>query len=137
MGTTYTVITRLAVSNQISTLWINPANEADLSVTAGDAVANLADITSYAFRQDGSEGILFVDDLVVGTTFASVLGSPTSIPLNIQKVGTDIVLTWTNAIFSLQAAPAVNGAYTNIPAATSPYTTAISDDRRYFRLIYP
>lgn len=137
LGTNYTVITKLVVANGLSTLWINPTSENDPSITAGDAVTNNFNITAYAFRQTGSEGIMFVDNLVIATTFAAALGAPTPIPLNIQPVGTDVTLTWTNAAFSLQAAPTMIGTYTNIPGATSPYTTPISDDQRCFRLAYP
>lgn len=63
--------------------------------------------------------------------------APTPEPLVIQQSGSDVTLTWTNSAFSLQAAPLVNGTYTNIPSAVSPYTTPISGNQRYFRLIYP
>ncbi len=55
-------------------------------------------------------------------------------PLAIKKTDTNVVLTWTNSAFGLQAAPAVTGSYTNIPAATSPYTNAITDLQKFFRL---
>jgi hypothetical protein len=55
-------------------------------------------------------------------------------PLEILKSGTNVVLTWTNSAFALQAAPAVTGSYTNIPGATSPYTNAITAPQEFFRL---
>jgi hypothetical protein len=62
---------------------------------------------------------------------------PTPEPLTIQVVGSDVVLSWTQAAFNLQAAPAVTGTYTNIPGAASPsYTTPITGEQRYFRLNY-
>ena len=58
-----------------------------------------------------------------------------SIPLTIRQSGTNVVLTWTNSAFGLQAAPAVIGAYINIPGAASPYTNAITGSQQFFRLI--
>jgi hypothetical protein len=55
--------------------------------------------------------------------------------LQIQMIGPDIILTWTNAAFQLQAAPAVSATFTNVPGATSPYTNAVSEPQRFFRLI--
>ena len=56
-------------------------------------------------------------------------------PLAIKKTGTNVVLTWTNSAFGLQAAPAVTGTYTNVPGAASPYTNAITGTQQFFRLI--
>ena len=56
------------------------------------------------------------------------------IPLGIELIGTNAVLTWSNPSFNLQAAPLVQGAYTNVPGATSPYTNPIVAPQQYFRL---
>jgi endonuclease/exonuclease/phosphatase family metal-dependent hydrolase len=74
-NTDYTVVVRLAVSNVVSTLWINPAAETDPGATASDTASALT-ITSFGFREDGSSGTIgnfFVDDLRVGTTFPDVV----------------------------------------------------------------
>jgi hypothetical protein len=63
--------------------------------------------------------------------------APGPIALNIQQSGSDVVLTWTNVAYSLQASPSVTGTYTNIPSATSPYTNAAAGTQSYFRLSYP
>jgi len=55
--------------------------------------------------------------------------------LSVQHSGKHVVLSWTNTAFSLQAAPAVTGTYTNIPDATSPYTNTITGSQTFFRLI--
>ena len=68
--------------------------------------------------------------------------SPPPIPLNFQRLNNALVLTWTNSVFVLQAAPAVNGPYTNVPTsvpftngpATSPYTNTLSGPQKFFRL---
>jgi uncharacterized repeat protein (TIGR03803 family) len=68
-----------------------------------------------------------------GTVFALTL-SPATIPLNIQSIGNAVVLSWSDPTFSLQAAPGVTGAYTNVSDATSPYTNATTDLQGFFRL---
>jgi len=62
--------------------------------------------------------------------------SITAIPVAIQKIGTNMVLTWSDPTFSLQSAPLVTGTYTNITGATSPYTNPITGQQKYFRLIH-
>jgi hypothetical protein len=57
------------------------------------------------------------------------------IPLNYQIVGTQLVLSWTNAAFSLQRAPAVQGTYTNVSGVTSPFTNPVFGSQQFFRLI--
>lgn len=68
-----------------------------------------------------------------GTVFQLVpLSAP---PLNISRgLGATVVLSWTNPVYSLQAAPEVTGIFTNLPAALSPYTSSITGDRQFFRL---
>jgi len=56
------------------------------------------------------------------------------ISLNVQALGNAIILRWENRDFALQAAPAVTGTYTNVTGAISPYTTAVSGPRIFFRL---
>jgi hypothetical protein len=56
------------------------------------------------------------------------------IPLNHEIIGNQLVLSWTNAAFSLQSAPAAQATYTNVSSATSPYTNALTGSQRYFRL---
>lgn len=57
------------------------------------------------------------------------------IPLAAQISGGNLVLTWTDSTFSLQAAPTVTGAYTNVPNATSPFTNTVPASQQFFRLI--
>jgi hypothetical protein len=45
------------------------------------------------------------------------------------------ILSWGRPAFTLQSAPTVGAAFTNIPGATSPYTNRISSPKEYFRLI--
>jgi uncharacterized repeat protein (TIGR03803 family) len=68
-----------------------------------------------------------------GVVFAFSL-SPAPIPLNIQLMNNVAVLSWSNSSFSLQAASAVSGVYTNLPGATSPYTNSLIAPQSFFRL---
>jgi hypothetical protein len=56
------------------------------------------------------------------------------IPLDIQPSGNAMVLSWANATFGLQSAPAITGTFTNVPGATSPYTNPITGLQQFFRL---
>jgi hypothetical protein len=55
--------------------------------------------------------------------------------VDFQKLNNQLVLSWTNAGFNLQSAPAVTGTFTNISGATSPYTNALTSPQQFFRLI--
>jgi uncharacterized repeat protein (TIGR03803 family) len=67
-----------------------------------------------------------------GTIFSLNLNNP--IQLNAQFNGGAIVFSWENPAFILQASANLSGVYTNIPAATSPYTNFITGSQMYFRL---
>lgn len=54
--------------------------------------------------------------------------------LTIHPLGTNVVVSWTDAAFSLQSGPSISGAFTSVPGATSPYTNALSGEPRFFRL---
>lgn len=55
--------------------------------------------------------------------------------LGYQNVNNELILSWTNAGFNLQSAPTVNGTFTNLAGATSPYTNIMMDGQQFFRLI--
>jgi hypothetical protein len=80
-----------------------------------------------------SSGTLRVDNFLVSGA-SQVL----PIPLNIQRVGTNVVLTWSDSAFALQAAPNVTGTYTNIPgvANTNAYTEPIAGRQKFYRLVH-
>ena len=138
LNTNYTVVTKFVPATGLSTIWINPASETDLNITANDvgtvARPNPIDVLAYAFRESGAEGTKTIDNLKVGLSFEAVTGIPSAIPLAYQRVGTNIVFTWGDPTFALQAAPDVTGVYTNVSGATSPYTNAVINSRQFFRL---
>jgi hypothetical protein len=90
---------------------------------------------------------LKTDDAYIGITFTSwgtLSGTfayqrttrilPPRIPLAITRIGNNVVVTWTNAVFKLQASPTATGTYTNIAGASSPFTNSFGGQQLYFRL---
>ncbi len=74
-GAVYQVVTRLEVGTGVSTLWVNPASEADTSVQPLQTTGPI-DISTYAFRQgSGPGGACWVSNLKVGTSFNDVAGA--------------------------------------------------------------
>jgi uncharacterized repeat protein (TIGR03803 family) len=67
-----------------------------------------------------------------GSLFA--INLPAAAVLSFQRAGNTLVLSWTNAAFSLQSSTAVGGPYQAIPAASSPYSTRMAGPSAYFRL---
>lgn len=86
-GVTYTVVTRFSLADGTSTLWINPLSEGDPGISS---TGTNASISSYAFRQGPGIGTILIDDLLVGTSFDSVL----PIRLAITVVGNEIEISW-------------------------------------------
>jgi len=58
--------------------------------------------------------------------------SSSSVSLNIQHSGNSVILTWPEG--TLQSAGAVGGPYSDIPAAASPYTNAVSGTQEFYRV---
>lgn len=94
--------------------------------------------TNAAYLFVGTDDIYNADNVDVNNDFAIEI-TPLNTSLTISLSGSNIVIAWpTNpAGFNLQSAPAVTGAFTNIPGATNPYTNPITGGQQFFRLIYP
>lgn len=54
--------------------------------------------------------------------------------LTSMTISNGLVLSWSDPTFTLQAGPAVNCSYADIPGATSPYTNLINGMQQFFRL---
>jgi len=136
-NTTYNLVVRYNIDAATTTLWVNPAAETDPGATATD-IQPPASISAFSFRQGSGIGAtILIDDLKVGTSFAAVTSTniaPTPIPLKIQEIAGNAVLSWSDSAFILQSAPAVTGAFTNITGAASPYTNPFANSFRFFRL---
>jgi hypothetical protein len=114
--------TTIAYSNSGVPLWTN---------RVGNAFSKLA--------VDRSGNVFVTGSSYDGTNSAYVtIKYSSSIPpvhLDFQKLNNELVLSWTNAGFTLQSAPFVTGPFTNLPAATSPYTNPLTAPQQFFRLI--
>ena len=118
----------IVYSNEGVPLWTNryngPGNYND------KATAIAADRGGNVFVTGYSEGEGSYNDYA---TIKYSIVQP--IPLEFQKMNNQLMLSWTNAAFGLQSAPAITGTFTNVPGATSPYTNPISGSQQFFRLI--
>jgi hypothetical protein len=112
IGRTFTLPTGL--ENQLATVWVRIAS---LSTNIGSGARNMFGIDNFALSWQP-------------TPSAPVV----ALHLNIQPIAGQVVLSWTNQNCVLQTAAEVSGTYVDLSAATSPYTNAVSESQRYFRL---
>ena len=136
-NTTYQLVTRYDIDSATTALWVNPASENDLHVTANDDQTALS-ISSYGFRQDADIGAtILVDDFRAGLSFAAVIGgtpTPNPVPLNFSRANRAVVLSWSNAAFGLQVASSPLGPFTDVAGVSSPYTNTVTGNAKFFRL---
>ena len=149
VGSSYIVLTNSASANnegsgKSTSAWSSTGSQQsaytvtfDLSAT--NSLANqsvvyfrltVADGTSENGGSIGSGGTDRVDNFLVSGT-----AIPTSPTLNIQRDGSNIVLTWSDASFALQAAPNATGIYTNVPGAATSYSEPMGDPQKFYRLV--
>jgi hypothetical protein len=117
----------VAYSNAGLPLWTNryhgPVFAGSIaSAIAVDSAGNVF-VTGFSWNATSSD-------------FATIKYSSSVPPprLDFQLLSNQLVLSWTNAGFTLQSAPAITGTFTNLPGATSPYTSALSGLQQFFRL---
>lgn len=77
-NTDYTLVARYAPSNAASTLWLNPTSESDPAAVATDSASTIS-VVAFALREslasgDGMGGV-FLDNLIVGTSFNDVISN--------------------------------------------------------------
>jgi hypothetical protein len=111
-STTRTVSFDTALDNQPQNVWIR--------------FATLEPSTGF-----GSRDTFGIDNFQL---IYEPLGTVAPIPLRIELIGTNAVLTWNNPAFALEAAPRVTGMFTNVSGATSPHTNPIAGSQKFFRL---
>lgn len=135
VGVTYAVVTRYDVDAAATTLWVNPASEADPSITGGDPQTP-ASIASYGFRQDADVGGDFlVDDLRVALTFADAVGLAVRPPRLAAAVESgEIVLSWEEADCVLETSAAPEGPYEEIFTWGGGFRAAMTEPARFYRL---
>jgi hypothetical protein len=120
----------MAYSNDGMPLWTNRYNGAEAgSIGPGIGPLIAVDVSGTVFVA-GTSGYGINSDYVTFKYSSSILPAR----LNSQKLNNQLVLSWTNAGFNLQTAPFVTGPFTNLPAATSPYTNPLTAPQQFFRL---
>jgi len=78
----------------------------------------------------------FSATLASGNDFTLLKYAPVSRPpLNLRWLAGAVLLSWTRPAFALQAAGTVDGIFTNVPGATSPYTNPTAAPQLFFRLL--
>jgi hypothetical protein len=115
-----------------------------------DATASVQGSFSYTpaagiFPPPGSNTLAVVftpsdsTDYASATDSVSLVVSLVPIQLNIQSAGSNVILSWNDpdSIFKLQAAPLVNGPFTNVPGAGNPFTNAANAAQQFFQLAAP
>ena len=121
-------IATVAYSGAGTPLWTNRYDGGPGDLAQAVAV----DGSGNVFVMGGSGG-----DYVTIKYSTSVPRAPSPIPLDFQQAGDQLVLSWTNPVFSLQSAPLISATFTNVPGATSPYTNSFTEPEQYFRLAAP
>ena len=83
-GVTYRAIVKYDQDGGVATLWIDASSSGDTSII-GDTPSSGTSIESFALRQSDSNNneTITVDNLIVGQTFAEVLGASTSTQVTI------------------------------------------------------
>ena len=78
LATTNLIVVRLNVSNNVSSIWLNPVAETDVSATATNLNPDptlAADLGYFAFRQAAGGGTCLIDEVRVGDSFPEVVGT--------------------------------------------------------------
>ena len=84
LNTDYRIYIRYVISNATSMMWLNPDSEASPSVSASDA-ATARTVVAFALRQNTGIGVIALDDLRVGTSFADVYLPPVLLPPTVTQ----------------------------------------------------
>lgn len=99
---------------------------------------------SFTGASRPESGVILSGNTLYGTTFyggnsegnvyALALPSTAPIPLDVQVNAGSLTLSWNNSAYSLQSAPNLNGSFSNVSGATSPYTVLTTNSQQFFRL---
>jgi sugar lactone lactonase YvrE len=122
---------------QSGTNWITTTIAGAFNMsTSVDGIGNFARFYfPVGITTDGAGNIYVADSanntIRLGSKPLSI--SP-PIAINIQLVGTQMILTWPNPQFSLQYSTNVSGPFATVPGSSSPYTNTFSDQQGFFRL---
>lgn len=85
LGQTYSIFMRSDLDTDTTYLWVDPVNESSTYVSVTQA--STANALYFGARQAAGEGVMTVDNLMIGTTFADVIPEPTTAALFGVAVG--------------------------------------------------
>jgi len=123
---------RLVQTESVSALgFIQNGINGDPSVAGGPTTLAIRSDNVYGDWDGGIEDVAVYNYVLSPQQIQNHYLNTTTI--NIAPAGANVVLTW--PVGSLQAAGAVTGTYTNVPAATSPYTNSASAHQMFYRVI--
>lgn len=100
------------------------ANTATLSISG----ATGADTGNYTVQVTNAGG-------QITTPAIRVIGQGSGLAISVQ--GSGLVLTWSGSNGVLETSTTLEGAWTTIPGATSPYPAPTDEPRRFYRVRYP
>lgn len=111
--------------------------------TNGTGLTNIYAFTDGSDGSDPEAGLVLSGSTLYGTTGGNnaygdgevfAIAPSQAVMLNYTVQNGQVTFTWGGAPYYLQSAPAVNGTYTNITGASSPYTIAVTNGTQFFRL---
>ncbi len=96
LGVTYRVVVRADLDTDSNYLWVNPVNESSVCVTSTVASVNIPE--RLYLRQAAGIGVMTIDNLRVGTTFADVASPLATFTFRAFALTNNAVLRWTSPV---------------------------------------
>jgi hypothetical protein len=128
-GSNYVIVTRVVLSNGVSTLWVNPGDQSSPSVSDSIRAVPLSNLADFELRESGANaGSVNLSHLRIGTTFDAVFPV-----LHIAPAAPNVIVTWSDPTLGIQSATNVTGPFTDVLPASSPYTNSASAGQTFFR----
>lgn len=89
----YRVYISYGLVDGVARLWVDPTNELSGAIADTDPSTTSPTLIAFALRQDAGIGVISLDDLKVGTSFAEVYTGPNLIPpvITQQPAGTSAI----------------------------------------------
>lgn len=130
------MVTRLALNEVEVSVTITDGTHT-WQVTGRDPVYAYHRFDAFAIRPNSLETTAFDFQFVDFKVEVLQAAVAQPIPLRFGRQGNNLVLSWDDARFVLQSAPTVNGPWTVVPTASSPFVHPLGPSATYFRLAAP